>query len=81
MVGLFAYSGRNRGAERVRFAAMARLSRGQRTGAGTVALLVLAFLSLVLLLVLVLGLVAVPSGSRTGIDDGAVVGLKLPSHK
>lgn len=62
-------------------AAMAKLSRGQRTGARTVALLVLAFLSLALMLMLVLGLVAVISGSRTGIDDGAVVELKLPSHK
>ncbi|KAG0600716.1 hypothetical protein M758_11G055700 [Ceratodon purpureus] len=60
---------------------MARLSRGQRTGAGTVALMVLALLSLVLMTMLVLGLVAVPSVSRTATEDGAVVELKLPSHR
>lgn len=66
---------------RISSTAMARLSRGQRTGAGTVALMVLALLSLVLMTMLVLGLVAVPSVSRTATEDGAVVELKLPSHR
>lgn len=62
---------------------MARLSRGQRAGAGTTALLVMALLSLVLLLMLILGLVAVPAVPRRFEDDtsGAVVELKLPSHQ
>jgi len=62
---------------------MARLSRGQRAGAGTTALLVMALLSLVLLVMLILGLVAVPAVPRRFEDDtsGAVVELKLPSHQ
>ena len=56
---------------------MARLSRGQRFGAGAVALRVLAFLTLVL----VLGLVAMPSLSPSVNDNRAVVELKLPLHK
>jgi hypothetical protein len=66
---------------RGRVAAMAKLTRGQRAGAGTVALLVLAALSLMLMVMLVLGLVAVPTGHRRSIDDGAVVELKLPTHR
>lgn len=64
-----------------REAAMAKLSRGQRTGAGTVALLVLAALSLMLMVMLVLGLVAVPTGRRGSTEDGAVVELKLPIYR
>jgi len=61
---------------------MAKLSRGQRTGAGTFMLLVLALLSLMLMIMLLLGLVAVPGGTRgRSIDDGAVVELKLPLHR
>jgi hypothetical protein len=60
---------------------MARVSRGHRTGAGTVALLVLASLSLVLTLLVVLGLVAMPSVSRIATEEGAAVELKLPAHK
>jgi hypothetical protein len=46
-----------------------------------VALLVLASLSLVLTLLVVLGLVAMPSVSRIATEEGAAVELKLPAHK
>lgn len=46
------------------------------------ALLVLALLSLMLMILLLLGLVAVPGASRGRLrEDGAVVELKLPSHR
>lgn len=61
---------------------MAKLSRGQRKGAGTMALLVLALLSLMLMILLLLGLVAVPGASPgRSREDGAVVELKLPTHR
>jgi len=45
-------------------------------------LLVLALLSLLLMIMLLLGLVAVPGGSRRrSMDEGAVVELKLPLHR
>lgn len=62
-------------------AAMARLSRGQRTGVGTMALLVFAFLSLIVMVMLLLDVVAMPSGRRGSIDEGAEVELKLPTHR
>lgn len=58
---------------------MAKLSRGQRRGAGTMALLVLVLLSLALMLMLALGFVAMPSASHGSSAD--VVEIKLPSHR
>jgi hypothetical protein len=46
-----------------------------------VVFLVLAALSLMLMVMLMLGLMAMLTGHRRSVDDGAVVELKLPTHK
>lgn len=61
--------------------AMAKVSRGQSSAAATKALLGLALFSVLLLIFLVFGLIAMPTISRAAIDDEAVVELKLPSRR